>query len=152
VEPPFREYYFIDIDSKKVKTLRQVTAGKSNVHIYEGDCNEILLQEIFPKVGYRQFRRGLCLLDPYGLDLAWVVMETAGRIRTIDMFLNFPVMDINRNALWRNLRGICKTAIARMNRFWGDESWREIAYKSVRGLFEDIDEKVANKYREHGAR
>ena len=40
-----------------------------------------------------------CLLDPYGLHLDWEVMRTAGELGTIDMFLNFPIMDMNRNAL-----------------------------------------------------
>ena len=42
------------------------------------------------------------MLDPYGLHLDWEVIETAGKMRSIEIFLNFPIMDMNRNALWRN--------------------------------------------------
>ena len=37
------------------------------------------------------------------------------------MFLNFPVMDMNRNAIWRNPDKVPKDGIERMKRFWGDE-------------------------------
>jgi hypothetical protein len=46
------------------------------------------------------------LLDPYGLHLNWEVIQAAGNMKSIDLFVNFPIMDINRNALWRNPDGI----------------------------------------------
>ena len=87
-----------------------------------------LLTEVFPKVAYKDYRKGLCLLDPYGLHLDWKVIETAGHMETIDMFLNFPVLDINRNVLWRDSQGVDPADIARMNAYWGDDSWMKIAY------------------------
>jgi three-Cys-motif partner protein len=52
------------------------------------------------------------------------------------MFLNFPVMDMNRNAMWRTPEKAPQDGIERMNRFWGDESWREAAYaESDQGNF-----------------
>jgi hypothetical protein len=47
---------------------------------------------------------------------------------SIDIFLNFPVADINRNVLWKNPDGVSRLQIERMNIFWGDASWRNIAY------------------------
>jgi hypothetical protein len=44
------------------------------------------------------------------------------------MFLNFPVMDMNRNAIWKNPEKVSKSGIKRMTTFWGDESWRDAAY------------------------
>jgi three-Cys-motif partner protein len=129
VHPSFREYHLIDIDRQKVASLRRFTKGRSDVHIHEGDCNPILLEKVFPTVRWEQYRRGLCLLDPYGLHLNWKVIEAAGKSRAIDMFLNFPVADINRNVLWRHPEGVDTADLKRMDEFWGDESWREIAYK-----------------------
>jgi len=37
-------------------------------------------------------------------------------------------MDMNRNAIWRAPESAPKDGIERMNRFWGNESWREAAY------------------------
>ena len=128
VKPPFKEYYFIAIDSEKVDELNRIAAGRSEVKIFHGDCNSVLLTEVFPKVRYKDYRRGLCLLDPYGLHLDWKVIETAGHMATIDMFLNFPVADMNRNVLWRDSQGVDSADITRMNAYWGDDSWMKIAY------------------------
>lgn len=103
--------------------------------IEAGDCNKVLLEKIFPSVTYKSYRRALCLLDPYGLDLDWAVIFQAGQLRTVDMFLNFPVMDINRNVLWRNPDKVTAKQARRLNRFWGDDSWRNVAYTTSQNLF-----------------
>jgi three-Cys-motif partner protein len=143
-EPPFREYHFIDLDGGKVDFLRELTGDRPDVHFYEGDCNRILLEDVFPKVRFEQFRRGLCLLDPYALDLRWEVIDAAAELGTIDLFLNFPIMDMNRNVFWRNPAGVDPSDVARMNTFWGDESWRTVAYEQVRDLFDVWEEKSDN--------
>jgi three-Cys-motif partner protein len=152
VRPPFKEYHLIDLDQKKVALLKEIVAGRPDVHVHEGDGNDILLKDVFPKVLYKDYRRGLCLLDPYGLDLKWEVVKTAGQMKSIDMFLNFPVADMNRNVLWRNPEGVDTADIDRMNAFWGDDSWREIAYTTERSPFgfqEKVDnETVAEGFRE----
>jgi three-Cys-motif partner protein len=99
-----------------------------DVVILTGDANVKLTKEVLPKIHFRKFNRALCLLDPYGLHLDWEVMHLAGQSQAVDMFLNFPVMDMNRNAIWKNPAGIPQDGIERMNRFWGDESWKKIAY------------------------
>lgn len=53
--------------------------------------------------------------------------------------------DINRNVLWKNPEGVDTEDIKRMNAFWGDGSWRNIAYKKEKGLFGPIEEKVDNE-------
>jgi len=128
IVPPFKEYYFIDNDINKVTELNKLVAKRPDAHVLHGDCNSKLLTDVFPKVMYKNFRRGLCLLDPYGLDLNWEVIKQAGQMKSIDMFLNFPVMDINRNVLWINPEGVDHTDILRMNTYWGDDSWQSAAY------------------------
>jgi len=144
VDPPFLEYYFIDLNGKKVTILKDIVGQHKNVHIYEGDCNAILLEKVFPKVQYQDYRRGLCLLDPYGLHLNWEVIKTAGQMGSIDMFLNFPVADMNRNVLWHNPEAVDAADIVRMNTFWGDDAWRRIAYTSQGNLF-GFEEKTDNE-------
>ncbi len=152
VQPPFREYHLIDIDRQKVELLRELVKNQSDVHIHEGDCNHILLEKVFPNVRYENYRRGLCLLDPYGLQLDWKVIDTAGKMRSIDMFLNFPVADINRNVLWRHPEGVDPADLKRMNEFWGDDSWRQIAYTTKQNLFgyleKEENEVVAEGFRQ----
>jgi len=139
VEPPFTEYHFIDLNSGKVDLLREMSSECENVKVYEGDCNKILLEQILPLVKYSDFKRALCVLDPYGVHLDWEVMYTAGQMKSVEIFLNFSVMDMNMNILRRNRSKVDETQIARMDAFWGDSSWREAAYIKAPSLFDDID-------------
>jgi three-Cys-motif partner protein len=129
VQPPFREFFFIDMDGDKIEHLKTFYGSRADVHIEHGDCNQILLETVFPQVRWENYRRGLCLLDPYGLDLRWDVIRAAGGLRTIDLFLNFPIMDANRNVLWRDPSGVSPAQAGRLTGFWGDESWRAAVYR-----------------------
>lgn len=148
VDPPFREYFLVDLDGEKVDLLRTTVGDRPDVHIYEEDCNRVLVADVFPQVRFEEYRRGLCLLDPYGLHLNWEVIETAGNLGTIDLFLNFPIMDMNRNALWTRKEGVAPGNLARMTSFWGDDTWQDVAYKPSKqmGLFgEEAPEKQGNE-------
>ena len=129
VDPPFREFFLIDLDGDKIDHLHSIVGDRPHVHLYKGDCNVILLNEVFPKVQWDQYRRGLLLLDPYGLHLNWQVIATAGAMGTMDLFLNFPTMDMNRNALWRNPEKVNPDDVSRMTSFGGDESWKNVVYQ-----------------------
>lgn len=129
IKPPFKIYYFIDIDKMKVNKLEEISKERQDVKIYQGDCNEILINDIFPYVLYKNYKRGLCLLDPYGLHLDWEIIKMAGEMKSIEIFLNFPIADINRNVLLHDKDKVDSTQIERLNKFWGDESWRDIAYQ-----------------------
>lgn len=145
IEPPFREYHFIDLDSAKVQSLRERTEGHRNVHIYEGDCNKLLLNGILQKARYEDYRRALCLLDPYGLHLKWEVILTAGAMKSVEIFLNFPVEDINRNVLWNKPEEVSDLQKAGLTTFWGDDSWRQAAYVEQPTLFGPVEQKVTNE-------
>ena len=147
IDPPFSEYFLVDLDGDKVDQLRDLpqVLGRSDVHVIHGDCNRVLLDNVFPQVRYEDYRRGLCLLDPYGLQLDWEVIRTAGKMRSIEIFLNFPIMDMNRNALWRRPESASAEGVARMTAFWGDDSWRKAAYRKEPTLFGEEDVKLENQ-------
>lgn len=74
VKPPFREYHLIDLDGDRIDGLKAIIGERLDVFCHRGDCNEVLLNEVFPRVRRDDFtgggyKRGLCLLDPYGLTL-----------------------------------------------------------------------------------
>lgn len=135
VSPPFTEYHFIDINHTRVESLQQAAQKRANVFVHDGDCNQVLLNEVFPRVRYNDFRRGLCLLDPYGLHLDWQVVYTAGQMKSIEIFLNFPIMDMNMNVLKHNMDAVPPEQSERMARFWGDDSWKSAAYSTTGNLF-----------------
>lgn len=153
-EPPFRHYYFIDMDGGRAASLRQLSEGMENVEVFEGDCNEILLGRVFPQVKYKDYRRGVCLLDPYKMDARWDLVESAGKMQSLELFLNFPNMVINRTVLLKDPSRITEANVEKMKAFWGDESWRDLFYRERLTLFDIEEEKgasnveVVNAYRE----
>ena len=89
IDNPFTEYHYIDIDKEKAETLDRLTGDRTNVNIYQEDCNEILTEKILPSLPYKSYKRALCILDPYGLHLNWKTIITAAQQRTTEIFLNF---------------------------------------------------------------
>lgn len=67
------------------------------------------------------------------------MIARAAAERTIEIFLNFPIMDMNRNALWTHPAGVAPEDLERMNRFWGDDSWRKSLYAEQGNLFGGSD-------------
>ncbi len=142
VQPPFETLHFVDMDTARIQELKRLAEGRKNVHIHHGDCNSILIEKVFPNVRYDRYHRALCILDPYGLDLDWNVIKAAADTKAIEIFLNFPVMDMQRNVFWRNYEKVDVADRERMTRFWGDDTWESVAYQISPGLFEDMKEKT----------
>jgi three-Cys-motif partner protein len=150
VSPPFAEYHFIDLDQGNIDTLEEMVRSRTigpydpnATHFYNADCNHVLLSDVFPRVRYEDYARALCLLDPYGLHLDWSVIRTAGHMRSVEIFLNFPIMDINRNVLRHDRSDVDPIQVERLTRYWGDESWRAAAYSTAGNLF-GFEEKTSN--------
>lgn len=151
VEPRFDEYHFVEYNPAKAAALAERVAGHPNAFVYEGDASTVLLEKIFPTLLYSSYRRALCLLDPYGLHLRWEVIERAGKLRTVDVLLNFPTMDMNRAVLKKVDSKIRDDAAERMTAFWGDESWRDVAYGppnllGERHKLEDANDRMADAF------
>jgi len=142
--PPFSEYHFIDADPKRAEQLRGIAGTREDVYIYGADCNQILLDKVFPRAKYSDYHRALCLLDPYNINLKWEVIETAGKMESVEIFLNFMIMDINRNVLTKNPDKAIQSKKEQLTRLWGDESWIAAAYDTTGNLFGD-PEKVSNE-------
>lgn len=138
VLPPFTEYHFVEKDRQKIAALHELIGDRREVTVHEGDSNEILPKGILPTMTFESYRKGLLFLDPYRLDVDWKVVEAAGKSRCVDLLLNFPIMDMNRNVLFSDPERVAPDQVARMNRFWGDESWRRDCYEEQPGLFGGI--------------
>lgn len=138
IDPPFIEYYFIDLDKERANIFEKIAKENPRVHAYQGDCNEILINKIFPIFTYDSYKRALCILDPYKINIKWETIKKASDLKTIDMFLNFSIMDANRNILFEDLSIAKPEDIARMNAFWGDDQWKELLYKKQKNLFGEV--------------
>ena len=142
IDYPFTEYHYIDIDKAKTEMLERMAPENFNIKVYLGDCNKILTKNILPTLQYKSKKRALCFLDPYGLHLHWETIVEAARLKTTEVFLNFPLMDMNRNVLHKDLLSAEPDQIERMNRFCGSEEWQEILYKEDKqmGLWGDTNQ------------
>ena len=115
------------------------------VTVHEGDCNDVLLRDVFPRCQYSDHHRALCLLDPYRLNVNWEVLRDAGQMKSIEIFYNFMIMDANMNVFMKDPSKVTPEQAARMDAVWGDGSWRSAATGQQPGLFGDIEEKATNE-------
>lgn len=74
------------------------------------------------------------------------MIETAGKARSIEIFMNFMIMDVNRNALRKDPEKSITSKVAQMTRLWGDASWQDAGYDQVATLFDhSVPVKVSNE-------
>jgi three-Cys-motif partner protein len=129
VQPPFDEYHFIDLDREKVDFLKAQVGSRSDVTFYNADSNQVMLESILPRFSYAKRTRALCVLDPYALTLDWDVVQAAGGSQAVEVFINFPVMQMNRNCKYENISQILPGELEAMDRFWGDRSWHGAMFR-----------------------
>ena len=105
VTPPFRHHYLVNLDGQRVDAVRRAVGGRADVTLLEGDGTRALLEEVLPRVRQEDYRRALCVLDPCPPGPDWRVIEMAGRLRTIDLFVAFAdTRDDTPQTLKRRLR------------------------------------------------
>ena len=56
-QPSFSEYHFIDLDGNKADKLRADFSKRPEIHVHHGDCNRVLLENVFPRVQFKDYRR-----------------------------------------------------------------------------------------------
>ena len=145
-EPPFDRIVLIDVDSEKIDQLHKLRGEDNRVQIELGDCNDVLVSKVIPTLQYESFRRALCVLDPYGIHgktLKWNTIHSLATARTFDVFLNFPLMDINRNTLRKRLEAASTPDIMAFTEFWGGKDWVDLMY--AKDLFGELDKIGTNR-------
>lgn len=129
VQPPFDEYHFIDLDREKVDFLKNQVGSRPDVTFYNADSNQVMLESVLPRFSFGKRTRALCVLDPYALTLDWEVVRAAGSGQAVEVFINFPVMHMNRNCKQENISKILPGELKAMDRFWGDRSWHAAMFR-----------------------
>ena len=145
IEHPFSSYTFIERTRWRIQRLRELETDFPNrdIRIREGDCNRIITTEITPNVRYELYSRGLIFLDPFSMDAEWSTIERIAETQALEIFMNFPVMALNRTALPNDPNALTEAQIERMNRFWGSSDWRGDIYAEVQTLFaEPVEMKI----------
>ena len=136
IKYPFSKYFFIEKSSWRINKLGSLKEKFSNlkIEIIKGDCNKLLLKFI-PNLSYNSYRRALVFLDPFGMSLDWNVIEQLASTKTIEIFLNLPLMAMNRVCLMNNPDKLTKEKIDQMNKLWGSEEWQHLTYSELPTLF-----------------
>jgi len=135
IKPTFDEYIFIEKNPSKVQLLRSHCSSFSHAktEVHEGDCNDILTRDLFPRFRQNKRLRAVLLVDPYGLQYDWDVIAEAGATKAVDLILNFPMMGAQRAGFWRNPDELPTSLRRRFQRTWGADKWSE-AYTEVPNL------------------
>src|SRR5205807_10539191 len=69
-------------------------------------------------------------------------------MQTVEIFVNFMIMGINRNVLRGNPDKVTPANMERMDRFWGGRSWFDEAFRAETDqgkLFPEMEQKVPNE-------
>lgn len=141
---PFNSYTFIERMPWRVQRLQELKKEfpDRDVRIREGDCNDIIKAEIVPSICYERFNRGLIFLDPFSMDVEWPTIQEIAGTGALEIFLNFPVMALNRTVLPNDPNALTEAQIRRMNNFWGSTEWRGDIYQQVSTLFGTVEMKM----------
>lgn len=151
---PFSHYVFIDSDPERVRqlqALRDEYGLSRSFEVRPGDANSEIEALLSRPTNWRS-HRGVCFLDPWGMQLPWETVERLARTKAIEVIINFPLMGIQRllpksgeiGEGWRRI----------LTAYFGSTEWRHCAYEEVPTLFgpevrkyPDADIRLLNWYR-----
>lgn len=144
IEHPFSSYTFIEKSPWRVQRLQELQREfpPRSIRILENDCNRAITTEVTPRIRYDHFNRGLIFLDPFSMNVEWPTIEQIAETKALEVFMNFPVMALNRTALPNDPNTFTITQIERMNRFWGSTEWRDDIYEEIPSLFGPVEVKI----------
>ena len=144
VTPPFSELHFIEEDDIKADVLGFVTANDKRVTVHRGDGIMVLSRDLLSRCRYEDYHRALCLLDPYDLSVPWMIVQQIAAMRSVEIFYNFMIMDMNRNVLWKDPSRVPPENLPKMDVVWGDRSWQNALYVQEADLFGTTTKKLPN--------
>ena len=139
-DKPFDEYIFIEKDQDRCIQLNSLKGANQckNIQIENEDANDFLqsLQK-----DWRCYR-GVLFLDPFATEVEWVTIEKIASFEALDTWILFPTSAIARMLpRKREPDNISPKWVNRLNRIYGDESWRDLySINPQRSLFGDEEQ------------
>lgn len=141
---PFDQYVLIDRDQKNCDERCDLVFKKhpeleDRVSVRCGDCNDKLI-EICGSYYWKRWR-GVCFLDPFGMQIDWTTLEALARSKALDVWFLFP-LGIGVMRLLMRERIPEGPWAKRLTRMLGSGDWRERFYTSTGQLsfFDDETE------------
>jgi three-Cys-motif partner protein len=145
VEPPFKQYIFIEKDPQRVQELEGLKqefphhAGK--ISVVPGDANAYLKNWCAQTDWHT--RRAVVFLDPYGMQVEWSTIECIARTKAIDLWILFP-LGVAVNRLLPRSGPPSESQANALTRIFGTEDWRDAFYpqKTVLTLFGEEEQQI----------
>ncbi len=137
---PFDEYIFVEKNQDRciqLNSLREANQCK-NIQIENEDANGFL-QDL--QKDWRRYR-GVLFLDPFATEVKWATIEKIASFEALDTWILFPTSAIARMLpKKREPDNISQKWVNRLNRIYGDESWRNLYSVNPQiSLFGDEDQ------------
>lgn len=128
-KPRFDGYWFIDLSPRRIERVERLREEFPNctIEIRQGNCNEVLRNDIIPQLPYSSNQRAFVFLDPYGLQVDWDTVKKLANTRTCDLFINFSVMGVTR--LLPRDRSPSPEVVERLSKVMGSTDWLELIYR-----------------------
>lgn len=127
VEPPFKNYHFIEANHKRFKQLEKITSQYSDrkINLYPEDAN-LAIPKIINQSMNRKSRAAL-FLDPYGLSVDWETLQYIQASKRIDAWFLFSLSGLYRNASIE-FDEVEDYKIQKLNRVLGTDEWQKCFY------------------------
>lgn len=137
-EPRFDGYWFIDVSPRRVERIERLRAEFLDcvIEIRQGNCNEVLCNEIIPRLSHASKQRAFVFLDPYGLQVDWETVKELANTRTCDIFVNFSVMGVTR--LLPRAQNPEPEVVEQLNKVMGSTTWITQIYREPAGTQLDL--------------
>lgn len=137
-KPAFHNFIFIDQHEQSLAKLRnqietEDLIAPDRVRFFHGDANEHI--QTIAAENWR-VRRAVAFLDPFALHVTWQTLERVASTESIDMWLLFNAMAVNR--MLTKSGEIPEAWANKLTTTFGSDSWRDYFYRpSERDLFGD---------------
>ncbi|MGP1385821.1 MAG: three-Cys-motif partner protein TcmP [Thainema sp.] len=106
------------------------------IDVRQGNCNEVLCNELVPQLPYASKQRAFVFLDPYGLQVDWETVRQLASTKTCDIFVNFSVMGVTR--LLPRDQNPEPAVVNQLNKVMGNTNWLTQIYREPPGIQLDI--------------
>lgn len=135
-EPGFDHFIFIEKDQVKLDRLRNQVEekgyGSKQIEYQCGDANE-KLRALCNKDW--KSHRAVAFLDPFALQIEWTTIQAIAKTQSIDMWLLFPSMAVNRMLIRKG--EMEESWQRRLDQLFGANTWKDVFYDKEPDFFED---------------
>jgi three-Cys-motif partner protein len=140
---PFSEHLFIELNQERLDELDRlrIEYESRQVRIRQGDANAILRDELLSGRIDWKTSRAVVFLDPFGMHVPWDTIQSIGGTGAVEVIINYPLgMAIQR--LLARAGNINLARQEKLNAYFGDTGWQQVAYQTTNDLFVEVSHKV----------